>query len=406
MEELYIQMLGEFCITSSRGKLTWEALRSDQMLRLLTYLLINRDRSVSVEELSDVLWSEKETANPAGAIKNLMYRLRTSLKALGEDSYILTGRGAYSWNREIPVRVDFEEFERLCTEALHIKEEGGDCCEVCEEALSLYRGSFPDKLAHEHWLLPLEAYYHSLYLETVKLLAEDLEKKKDYEKMEEICGNALRLDSLDEQLHYFMVRALMGNGRYDQALRHCEQASKAIRQSLGIRNLEKLGSLYEILLEQGGRQFTNLEDICESISEDKPVGLYLCSYSVFREIYRLEARRIGRMGISEYVMLLTVYIQDSYRKNSGVIRLYLSKAMDLLERILRTSLRIGDVAACYSECQYIVMLPGCTYETAELVAERIERKFRESLGEQVAGIHYELEEVTPEARFLGKGGGG
>ena len=120
MEELYIQMLGEFSISSSRGKLTWEALRSDQMLRLLTYLLINRDRSVSVEELSDVLWSEKETANPAGAIKNLMYRLRTSLKALGEDSYILTGRGAYSWNREIPVRVDFEEFERLCTEALHI----------------------------------------------------------------------------------------------------------------------------------------------------------------------------------------------------------------------------------------------------------------------------------------------
>ena len=54
MEELYIQMLGEFSISSSRGKLTWEALRSDQMLRLLTYLLINRDRSVSVEELSDV----------------------------------------------------------------------------------------------------------------------------------------------------------------------------------------------------------------------------------------------------------------------------------------------------------------------------------------------------------------
>ena len=27
MEELYIQMLGEFSISSSRGKLTWEALR-------------------------------------------------------------------------------------------------------------------------------------------------------------------------------------------------------------------------------------------------------------------------------------------------------------------------------------------------------------------------------------------
>ena len=50
------------------------------MKKLLIYLLIHREHPVSVRELSEALWREDEIENPAGALKNLMYRLRTIMK--------------------------------------------------------------------------------------------------------------------------------------------------------------------------------------------------------------------------------------------------------------------------------------------------------------------------------------
>ena len=54
--------------------------------------------------------------NRAGALKNLMYRLRNTLKKnLGEEDYILTGRGTYYWNPDIPIWLDCEEFDSWYT---------------------------------------------------------------------------------------------------------------------------------------------------------------------------------------------------------------------------------------------------------------------------------------------------
>ena len=111
----------------------------------------------------------------------------------------------------------------------------------------------------------------------------------------------------------------------------------------------------------------------------------------------MEARKIKRLGEAEYVLLLTMSGKAADQMEAAEAFL-LKKAMKRLEKVLNTSLRVGDVAALYSDSQYIVLLPSCTYEAASMVAERIQNKFARELPKTTSNFNlkYSLEEVTTE----------
>ena len=70
-----------------------EDIRSDMVVKLLSYLAYNHKRSCTAQELTAALWQDDESANPVGALKNLAYRLRTILKKPWPDiDFITTGR--------------------------------------------------------------------------------------------------------------------------------------------------------------------------------------------------------------------------------------------------------------------------------------------------------------------------
>ena len=115
---IHAQLFTQLELTEQDRKLSQEQIRSDMVSRLLSYLICHRNSSVTVSELTENLWPDDRSENPAGALKNLMYRLRNILKkAWGDGEFVITGRGNYRWNPEYPVLVDAEEFERLFKEA-------------------------------------------------------------------------------------------------------------------------------------------------------------------------------------------------------------------------------------------------------------------------------------------------
>lgn len=81
------------------------------------------------------------------------------------------------------------------------------------------------------------------------------------------------------------------------------------------------------------------------ITEKSVDGAYLCGYTVFREIYHLEARKIKRLGMSEYLVLFTIDMDAKISSKIGkeAIKDNMQKAMNMLERVLCDTLRIGDV---------------------------------------------------------------
>ena len=81
---------GDFSIKSERGMLDEQTIHSRKILKLLSYFVMNRERMISGEELGEFLWGNGGSANPLGALKNLVYRLRMTLRELGTEEYIVS----------------------------------------------------------------------------------------------------------------------------------------------------------------------------------------------------------------------------------------------------------------------------------------------------------------------------
>lgn len=394
---LTVKTLGKFQIEEEDYILNDKILRSDMLKKLLIYILTHREHPITIQELSDALWHEDEIDNPAGALKNLMYRLRTIMKKnLSDEKYILTSQGAYSWNPDIDVELDAEYFEEYIKRA----KKGTDKKEIIENyesAVALYKGEFMENAPDQHWAVTLSTYYHSLFLNSVKSLAELYMEAERYQDVEDVCVHALTVDEVDEELHCYYVLALIKDNKYELAMKHYEEAVKILYDSLGVRNSAKLQNVQKELLKMSkGTEAEALETIHDDMMESKEmVGVYFCGYPVFREIYRLEVRKNARVGEAEYIILFTVEAAAGVKnENEKMQKFLVEQGMKNLKNVLKKVLRIGDVAARYSDSQFIVLLPTCTYESSMAVAERILEGFTEADKGKKVTIKTEFEQLS------------
>ena len=113
---LRVEMLGGFAIVSDGNRITEQTKKSSKVWRLLQYLVVNRYRSVSQEELLEVFCADELQGNPGSALRTMVYRARGALEKSGlkdADNLIIAKSGGYSWNNSIQCTTDIEEFEQL-----------------------------------------------------------------------------------------------------------------------------------------------------------------------------------------------------------------------------------------------------------------------------------------------------
>lgn len=400
---LTVQMLGKFQLSVCGNRLDEDTMRSDMLAKLLVYMLLHRSKPVTIQELSDALWEEEETENPAGALKNLMYRLRNLLKKhLGEQEYIITGRGTYRWNTEISVWMDVEQFESYCEAAKNTKD-SAEQLRYYESAVALYHGDFMPQIGDRHWVVTLSAYYHSMLVSAIQSLAELYMSEERYEDVERICADGLKYDMVNEGLHCLRIMSMMRQNKQMLALECYEQAVKALYDTLGVRDSAQLKAVYAQLLTMNkGSDAEGLESIHEEMQEkEEPEGAFICGYPIFQAIYQLEARKCSRVGASQYVMLLTlVHRERDAVCNEQMTKFLLNRGMEQLAEVLKTVLRIGDVAARYSDSQYVILLPVCTRESCCGVAERIIKHFQEKNKGKKLAVETEYEEIMTASAWI------
>lgn len=322
-----------------------------------------------------------------------MYRIRNELKVLGDEKFICTCSGGYQWNPEIEVAADYEQFEKMASElkkAIDTEERE----RLCREIISAYRGNVSAKLADELWILSKVTWYRSIYIDTVKQLCEILKEKRKWEEMELICNQAMCVDALDEDMHCLLLAAFCGQKKYGLALTQYKKAKQLFYENMGSQAPEKIQKTFRVMMSDVGEKMTDIRRCLEEMEEpEKPVGVFFCDYQTFRQIYQMEVRRIGRLGIAEFIALFTVHKSNDIWERSSVDR-GLVEGMKILEGSIRKSLRVGDVAAKYSPTQMIVLLPICTFEDGMKVAERVRKKFEHRIRDRKLELEYDLVELS------------
>lgn len=386
-------MFGKFSIRAGEKVLLDSDGRSKMLWNLLGYLIANRWRDVSQEQLIENLWGEADMgADPQNSLKNLVYRLRNLLEPLGgkrQNQFIVLKRNSYAWNNDLACRIDTEEFERLYKAAS--KEPDDEArIRLYQQAVDLYKGDFLPKSLEEDWVIASSTYYKTTYLKCIKNLSALLYSHGRYDEASLLCEKATMVEPYDESLHELLIRTYLAAGRRQEAIRHYEYITELFYNNLGVSLSEKLRSLMREVIRQANGIESDFAIIKKDLKESEQIeGAFFCDYEIFKNIYRLEARMAERFGQSVFVVLLTL------ETSGGNLQPEIAKAMQALKTALMAGLRKSDVVARFSHTQYILMLPSLTFENGQKVLQRIVRKFEAQYSNHQIRLTIALHPIGP-----------
>lgn len=368
-------MLGEFSITINGHQLTNLKGRTKRVWMLIEYLLANRKKDISLDNIVDILWEEDECGDPLNALKNLVYRARALLKEISGDErseFIKFERNTYAWNNSYDCVIDTEQFLDCWKRGTDAGNPDDLRIESLKKAIALYRGEFLPKSSYSSWVISLSAYYATIYNECVMKVCGLLIDRQRFDEVIGICESALNYAPLEESVHKMLLFAYISIGQRNRALEHYNQVIDLFYRELGVDISDSLRPIYKQLINSINHVEIDLSVIKNDLKEAAAAeGAYYCDYDVFKSIYRVQARTILRTGQSIFMVLVTLTDLNGGIPQPEITKVAVSRLKDAILR----SLRKGDVVASYSATQFIVMLPLITYENAEQVVARIVQKF-------------------------------
>ena len=396
MDTLRIEMLNGFHLRWGKGHIDDSKTRSRKMWLLLAYLIFNRTHPVPAGELHQLLWGDEEAKDdPQNALRVLLHRLRTQLAQLNkpEDlSFILRTKDGYQWNPEIPLLLDTEVFEEVCTE--------GDATSVPEQKISLYRQAltlyktgFLTRLSSEQWVRSQEVRYHDRYLNTMRNQLRLLTEAGHHEEVISLARTAVKLEPFSEVLWYHLISSLLELGRRQEAIAAYEQARDIFASNLGTTPTEELRKLYYAATQVTHNQIIPIDSLYEELHRRDPGhGPLLCDYDFFVTVFHSIARTIGRTGLSAHLALLTT----RSKSDKPLSPKSLERVMENLLELLQATLRQDDIVTLCSTAQYAILLPMSTKEYCSKVCEELILAFARKHPLSPAELQYHIRCIQNE----------
>lgn len=393
-----IRMLGEFSIQNGILEINDKDNRSRKLWLLLAYMIYCRNQPISQDKLISLLWGEdaENSTNPANALKTMFHRARTLLDQLGNGvghTLILRRGGNYVWNPDIPFRFDVEDFEQYCREAAETTD-SEQKLDLFMKALTLYRGDFLTKLSTEAWVVPISAYYHNLYVQTLQNCLPLLQEQERFHDVITLCRRAVEIEPFNESLYQYLMRALVETGEQREAVAIYESMSDLLFSNFGIMPSEESRAIYRDAVRIVNDHAVSLGTVREQLREsDQKGGALFCDYDFFRIIYHAEARAVARSGDAVHICLISI----TDHAGNVLAKRSLDCSMDNLQETICSNLRKGDIASRCSVSQFILMLPQANYENSCMVCERIIRAFNRQYPHSPAKLHFSVQPLEPNA---------
>lgn len=130
-------LMHDLGITDPKGKTAEIPWRTSKAKELFAYLIHERDRAVSKEQLQDLLWPDLDTDKAMANLHTTVYQIRQTLKAVDLPIQIVYTGGRYRIE-PAGVRIDIDLWETALDQAMAGMDEGG----VYRLLLDGYRGDY------------------------------------------------------------------------------------------------------------------------------------------------------------------------------------------------------------------------------------------------------------------------
>lgn len=371
---LKVEMLGGFEVTYADMPIITKDARNSMLTQLLQYLLVNRNKMVSQDELINVLLGDDDMSNPAVTLKNIVYRLRKLLAAGGvEKECVIYKRSAYGFCSDIPCDIDIEKFSSIVGEIRGKELADKDCYKLCFEAMDLYKGEFLLKISGEPWVMKNSLIYQEMYLYVLGKAFDIAERTGQYESILPQLKKASEIYPYEENVYLMHISCLHQLGMVKEAVAEYELVTAILFDDLGIGSSDKLRSLYAKItdgLQQVTESIVDIRNKMNDMATEK--GPFFCNLETFANIYQFAVRHMDRSGKSVFLMLCSLNEADDSPLKSGN---RLKKVVSSMREAVKLTCRKGDVYTRYSPTQFLLMLMEIRQENCDVVAGRLRRNF-------------------------------
>ena len=221
------------------------ALPGRRVRALLALLLLNHGRTVSVNRISESLWTDP----PPTAVRQVQHCVSLLRKVLADSpSRLLTGASGYQLDLAPSDTADVVEFEDLVSRARAVS--GNDPATAVSHwraALALWRGNALADVCHAELTTRAAYLDEQRVVATEECLATRLELGHYRETIAELVS-LTRQFPLRERPAELLIQALRSCGRRIEAIDHYQLFRSRLREELGLDPGERLNRLHRELL--------------------------------------------------------------------------------------------------------------------------------------------------------------
>ncbi len=389
---LKIQLLGEFRMVNKSFHFPQEKKKSMQLVLLIAYLITNQNKMCLKDDLMKLLWSEEESDNPEGALRNLVYRARKELQKFYPDKdvdFILSKGNTYAWNSEVACEIDIRHMEKLCAK-MERSEDPDELYESCFTLLDKYSLQFMHEFHGQDWVELQKLYYDDLFMRSISKTCDVLMQYERYEDIIKLCDNVGYEYHANNRIHAYKLEAYCQLGQYILALSYYHKVIDMYYTRFSLEISEECKQIYQRILEHVAHQSVNILELKHQLQEtSERQGAFFCDYDVFRNIYQMNLRFIKRSKEVRYLVLLSMEF-------SGIENREVQKEFDLLKQIIIKELRSNDVFTQCSSNKYAIILATSTEEGCQIAISRIEEKFKKLKKLESSFLNKEYEIIEAE----------
>jgi DNA-binding SARP family transcriptional activator len=244
---LRISVLGSFQVSGSSNIRC--KFKSNKARALLAYLVIERNRPHSREQLTELLWPEKP---PQSAFGNLRYALAHLRKVIGDADaqphYLLISHESLQFNSLSNYELDVAVFTHL----LQI-----DDIEILKQAVTLYQGDFLagfpsiNSNPFEEWIILKREQFRRQAIDALHFISSHYEQTGAYQQALPYAHRQVELEPWLEEAHQQFIRALALDGQRSAALAQYETCRRVLANELNVEPSRETIQLYETIRDGG-----------------------------------------------------------------------------------------------------------------------------------------------------------
>ena len=238
-----INMLGYFQLIDKDGiNITGNfTATTSQMLVLIILYTVKNGQGISTQELTEILWPDKDTDSARNNRNVYMSKLRLLIKNVGEIE--LANQNNY-WSAIIGNEV-FCDYKNVMLLIKQLKKQKDYSFELVNELVSIATRGVLLPNFQEEWIDSFKGDYTDLIIETLTSLLQNKEIQKDKILVLRIADAILKHDSIDEDIAKLKVTTLYNLGKKTQSKQCFDKFTEDFKNFMGVSYKESFDQFRE-----------------------------------------------------------------------------------------------------------------------------------------------------------------